>query len=178
MIIIGLGSNLTTEEYMTSREILEAAIILLDDKGVNVIEKSDYYETEPVPKSNQPWFVNSAIRVETNYNAEELLDVLHAVEKELGRVRKEKWEARIIDLDLLCYDDLVYPDPIEWKKNRCEELSKGPIIPHARLHERDFVLIPMKDVAANWMHPIFKKNTVNMLNELNSAGIVRLLSPK
>jgi 2-amino-4-hydroxy-6-hydroxymethyldihydropteridine diphosphokinase len=178
MIIIGLGSNLTTEKYSTSKEILEAAIALLIKKGVKVEKTSNFYETEPVPKSDQPWFVNAAICVTTSLNAQELLNTLHGVESELGRIRKEKWEARIIDLDLLCYDDLVFPNKAEWVKKASQDNPEGSIIPHIRLHERDFVLIPMIDVAANWMHPIYNKNTLNMLNDLDSVGIVRLLSAK
>ena len=178
MIIIGLGSNLTTENYATSKEILEAAITSLREKGVKIIKISNFYETEPVPKSNQPWFVNAAIRVATSQCPEELLNTLHGIENELGRVRKERWEARIIDLDLLCYNDRVFPNLKEWQENNIQKMPEGAIIPHARLHERDFVLIPMNDVAGDWMHPVFRKNTQNMLEDLDSVGIVRLLSPK
>lgn len=178
MIVIGLGSNLTTGKYSTSKEILEAAISLLINKGLDVIKVSNFYETEPVPKSDQPWFVNAAICVETSLSANELLRTLHDVENELGRVRKERWEARIIDLDLLCYNNLIFPNETEWSYKLSEDMPDGAIIPHIRLHERDFVLIPMNEIAADWMHPIFNKNTQNMLNELDSAGIVRLLSEK
>lgn len=178
MIVIGLGSNLTTEKYLTSKEILEAAISLLREKGLDVRKVSNFYETEPVPKSDQPWFVNAAIRVETSFAADNLLNILHDVENELGRVRKERWEARIIDLDLLCYNDLIVPNEKIWLKKVKEEVLKGVIIPHIRLHERDFVLIPMSDVAADWQHPIFKKNTQKLLDDLVSVGTVRLLSEK
>lgn len=178
MIVIGLGSNLTTKKFLTSKEILEAAISLLREKDLDVKNISNFYETEPVPKSDQPWFVNAAIRVETSFAADKLLNILHDVENELGRVRKERWEARIIDLDLLCYNDLIVPNEKAWSKKVKEEVPKGVIIPHIRLHERDFVLIPMNDVAADWQHPIFKKNTQKLLDDLDSVGIVRLLSEK
>ena len=175
MIVIGLGSNLSTDKYSTSKEVLEAAIALLREKGVKVEKISNFYKTEPVPKSDQPWFVNAAIRITTSLNAQELLDTLHDVESELGRIRKEKWAARIIDLDLLCYDDFVFPNKAGWLKKATGENPQGSIIPHIRLHERDFVLIPMKDIAANWVHPIYNKNTLDMLDDLDSVGIVRLL---
>ncbi|MDG1858056.1 MAG: 2-amino-4-hydroxy-6-hydroxymethyldihydropteridine diphosphokinase, partial [Emcibacteraceae bacterium] len=69
MILIGLGSNLTTDEYVTSREILEAAIVQLNENNILVSNKSPFYETEPVPKSDQPWFVNAVVQVDTELNA-------------------------------------------------------------------------------------------------------------
>ena len=111
-------------------------------------------------------------------SADKLLNMLHDVENELGRFRKERWEARIIDLDLLCYNDLIVPNEKTWSKKVKEEVPKSVSMQHIRLHERDFVLIPMNDVATDWQHPIFKKNTQKLLDELDSAGIVRLLSEK
>lgn len=178
MIVIGLGSNLKTEKYSSSKEILEASISLLHEKGLRIVKISNFYETEPVPKSDQPWFVNAAICVETSFEAHELLRILHEIENELGRVRKERWEARIIDLDLLCYNEMVVPTKNEWKRKSKEEIPNGVIIPHPRLHERDFVLIPMNEIASDWKHPIFDKTTQKLLDDLDSVGIVRVLSEK
>ncbi|MDG1859759.1 MAG: 2-amino-4-hydroxy-6-hydroxymethyldihydropteridine diphosphokinase [Emcibacteraceae bacterium] len=173
MILIGLGSNLTTEEYATSKEILEAAIVQLNENNIVVRKKSSFYETEPVPKSDQPWFVNAVVQVDTNLNAIDLLKRLHEIEHDLGRVRRERWEARIIDLDLLCYNNDIYPSKDQWAKVRKDIGPSFTVIPHGRLHERDFVLIPMRDIAPDWMHPIFEKTTENMLDQLVSVGIVR-----
>lgn len=173
MILIGLGSNLITAEYATSKEILEAAINQLNESNIKVVNASSYYETEPVPKSDQPWFVNSVVQVETNLSAPELLKVLHDIEHNLGRVRRERWEARIIDMDILCYHDEVFPSREKWAMVS-KNIDPGcAVIPHGRLHERDFVLIPMLDVAPDWIHPIFRKSTKNMLELLVSVGIVR-----
>ncbi|MBT6031585.1 MAG: 2-amino-4-hydroxy-6-hydroxymethyldihydropteridine diphosphokinase [Kordiimonadaceae bacterium] len=175
MILIGLGSNLTTEEFSSSKAILMAAVDALSEYDIEVIKISNFYETEPVPKSDQPWFVNAVISIETHYDALELLGILHEIERNMGRVRKEKWEARIIDLDLLSYNDEIYPDPENWHKVREDIASKLPIIPHGRLHERDFVLIPMADISTDWKHPVFNKSVKNMLKAHNSEGIVRIL---
>lgn len=175
MILIGMGSNLTTEEFSTSKKILEAAMDALNEHGVNVLKCSKFYQTEPVPKSDQPWFVNAVIAVKTSLDPLELLKKLHEIEKELGRVRRERWEARIIDLDLLCYDDFVTPDIKKWQEAAKMTMPNQPVIPHARLHERDFVLIPLKDVSATWVHPIFGENVEKMLEGHDSVGIVRLL---
>jgi 2-amino-4-hydroxy-6-hydroxymethyldihydropteridine diphosphokinase len=173
MILIGLGSNLTTDEYVTSKKILEAAIVQLNENNISVSNRSSFYETEPVPKSDQPWFVNAVVQVDTALNATDLLKCLHDIEHSLGRVRRERWEARIIDLDLLCYNDDIYPSKDQWKNVSKDIDPNCVVIPHGRLHERDFVLIPMKDVAPNWIHPIFGKTTKNMLEQLVSVGIVQ-----
>ena len=175
MILIGLGSNLTTEEYASSREILEAAIDALKSHNIVPIKCSRFYETEPVPKSDQPWFVNSVISVETALEPRALLRVLHDIESGLGRVRRERWEARIIDLDLLNYDEQVMPDLKSWQKAASDFLMSEAIIPHPRLHERSFVLQPISDIDPDWIHPVFKKNVKTMIEEQNSDAIVRLL---
>jgi len=175
MILIGLGSNLTTEEFSSSKAILVAVMEALGEHDIEVVKKSNFYETEPMPKSDQPWFVNAVISIETDHSALELLAILHDIERNMGRVRKVKWEARIIDLDLLCYNDEIHPNLEKWHKVREDISSKLPIIPHARLHERDFVLIPMADISADWKHPVLNKTVENMLKAHNSAGVVRIL---
>ncbi|MBL4603327.1 MAG: 2-amino-4-hydroxy-6-hydroxymethyldihydropteridine diphosphokinase [Emcibacteraceae bacterium] len=175
MILIGLGSNLTTGEFSSSKAILDAAIAALNDHGINVLKCSRFYETEPVPKSDQPWFVNAVISVKTDFNAHELLKKMHNIEHNLGRVRRNRWEARIIDLDLLCFSNIILPSPDEWGEVASKMTSTEVIIPHARMHERDFVLIPLADISTEWMHPILNKNVTTMLKEQKSSGIVRLL---
>lgn len=175
MILIGMGSNLTTEEFSSSKKILEAAMDALSEHGVKVLKCSKFYETEPVPKSDQPWYVNAVIAVKTSLGPLELLKKLHEIEKMLGRVRRERWEARVIDLDLLCYDDFVTPEKNEWREAAKISTAGQPVIPHARLHQRDFVLIPLQDVSATWVHPVLGENVEKMLGKQDSIGIVRLL---
>lgn len=175
MIMIGLGSNLTTEEYTSSKAILSAAIDFLEKNEISVVKCSRFYETEPVPKSDQPWFVNAVISVKTSLAADQLLKLLHKIEKNMGRVRRDRWEARIIDLDLLCYNDQVHPAPNKWRGVAAEVSSSDVIIPHARLHLRKFVLAPMADIDANWTHPVLKKDIDMMLKEREADGIVRVL---
>ena len=93
----------------------------------------------------------------------------------MGRTRRERWEARIIDLDLLCYHDEVYQNMEDWKKASENIILKDVVIPHGRLHERDFVLIPIADISKEWTHPVLKKTVTNMIDEHVSAGIVRVL---
>lgn len=175
MIMIGLGSNLTTDEFSSSKAILLAAIDSLTKNNITIVKCSRFYETEPVPKSDQPWFVNAVISVKTSLDAEGLLKLLHEIEKDMGRIRRERWEARIIDLDLLCYDDQVHPNPNEWRSAAAKTSSDDAVIPHARLHEREFVLTPMADIDVNWRHPVLNKNIKMMLSDHINEGIVRVL---
>ena len=95
-----------------------------------------------MPVSDQPWFVNGVIAVETLLSPEELLGLLNEVEAEFGRTRKIRNEARILDLDLIAYDDRIMTGP------------EGPILPHPRAHERAFVLLPLADIDPDWRHPV------------------------
>lgn len=166
---------MTSEHFPTSKRILEAAIAEFENYQIDILEISSFYETEPVPKSDQPWFVNAVVSVKTDHDALGLLKTLHVIEHELGRIRRRRWEARIIDLDLLCYNDQLIPDKEKWIKTSENAISDEVIIPHRRLHERNFVLIPLCDIAPDWKHPVLGKTAQKLLNEDQGDGIVRLL---
>ncbi len=124
---VGLGSNLGDRE-----DTLRRALELLGTR-VEIDSVSSFRETDPVGVLDQPRFVNAAARVETTLSPRELLDVLLAVERELGRERRERWGPRTIDLDLLLYGDEQLEEP-------------GLTLPHPRLHERRFVLEPLAEL--------------------------------
>jgi 2-amino-4-hydroxy-6-hydroxymethyldihydropteridine diphosphokinase len=149
MILIGLGGNLPSDIWGPPRRTLEAALGELAARGVQVAKLSRWYETAPVPVSDQPWFINAVAAVETSLPPRELLGLLHDVEESFGRLRRERWEARIIDLDLLAYNDLVLPDAASWQRQEGDIL-----LPHPRLHLRRFVLEPICDIDPNWVHPV------------------------
>jgi 2-amino-4-hydroxy-6-hydroxymethyldihydropteridine diphosphokinase len=134
---IALGSNLGDR-----RGYLERALQLLRQiTGIRVTRVSPFYETAPVGVSaDQPAYLNGAAEVETDLRPEDLLQVLLDVERQLGRVRKERYDSRTIDLDLLLYDGLVRASP-------------DPILPHPRMHERAFVLRPLATIAPERRHP-------------------------
>jgi 2-amino-4-hydroxy-6-hydroxymethyldihydropteridine diphosphokinase len=142
VILIALGSNLFSDAYGSPKDICVAAIKALEKRGVSITARSRWFRTAPVPVSDQPWFVNGVIAVETLLPPAELLGLLHKVEAEFGRTRKIRNEARILDLDLIAYDDRVMNEP------------DGLVLPHPRLHERAFVLLPLADVDPNWCHPV------------------------
>ena len=154
MILVALGSNLVSAEFETSDILLEAALNSLEKKGIKVQMRSSWYRSAPIPASDQPWFVNGVARVETALAPQALLAVLHEVEAEYGRVRSRRNESRTLDLDLLAYDDQVIEEP------------GGLVLPHPRLQERAFVLLPLAEIAPEWRHPVSGETAAAMLEAL------------
>jgi len=133
---LGLGSNLGNRE-----ENLKKAVALLDATGgIEVERRSSWYETAPMGKTDQGWFLNSVARIKTTMPARELLRAVLAVEQRLGRVRRERWGPRTIDIDILLYDDISVNEP---------DLE----IPHPRMLGRAFVLIPLAEIAPDLILP-------------------------
>ena len=155
MILIGLGSNLLSPEFGPPMETLEAALCALTDEGVGVESRSRWYTSPPYPPSAQPHYINGIALVTTELRPAALLDILHRVEKRLGRVRRTRWESRIVDLDLLAYDDLVIDSD-----------SGGLEVPHPRLHERLFVLQPLAEISDVWRHPKLRLTASEMIAKL------------
>lgn len=146
MILIALGANLPSDRFGAPRPTLAAALTMLDRIGIRVIERSSWYESAPVPASDQPWFVNAVARVETQFAPAVLLRHLHDVEAALGRVRGETPNLpRAADLDLLDYNGWV------------TAAGDWPSLPHPRLHERAFVVLPLAELVPAWRHPVTKE---------------------
>ena len=144
MILIGLGGNLESAELGSPHEVLKTALYKLTYAGLRILDQSPWYRSAPVPASEQPWFINGVARVETALAPLALLALLHRVEANMGRQRAARWSARIIDLDLLTYKDIVIRG----------ETENQLVLPHPRLAERAFVLAPLADLAPEWRHPV------------------------
>jgi len=140
--LIAIGSNLPDKQGRTPLEIVVCALKPLEKQDIRIAARSRWYRTAPVPASDQPDFINGIISVETNLDPVRLLARMHEVEAMFGRVRSVPNAARVLDLDLIDYDGLVRPGP------------EAPILPHPRMTERAFVLVPMLDVAPDWRHPV------------------------
>ncbi len=154
MIVIGLGANLSDPRYGGPQDACEAALDALHTTGVAVLRRSRWYRSAPVPASDQPWFVNAVAEVGTGLSAAELLDLLHRIEREMGRERRARDEARVIDLDLLVFGEAV--------SGPCET----PILPHPRLAERAFVVLPLAELAPDWRHPRTGQRLAEMVRAL------------
>ena len=150
IVYISIGSNLGDRE-----ENCKQALRLLHTNGILIKKQSRMYETEPWGIKDQPKFINMAIETETDKKPEELLRVLKEIEKEIGRTETTKWGSRVIDLDILFYDDLIL-------KTLALE------IPHPLLHERAFVLKPLCDIAPDKKHPVTGKTVKEMIENLKA----------
>ncbi len=128
--------------------------------GVRVEAISRWYRTSPVPASDQPSYVNGVARVATDFDPQGLLSALLGIERQLGRERGDINAPRVIDLDLLAYDDVVSqgsaPGSAQGSAPRSAQgpgVAEAPVLPHPRLHQRAFVLLPIRDIAPGWRHP-------------------------
>ncbi len=141
MKLVALGANLPSR-YGTPAQTLYAALKAMAEKEIWPTQISRVWKTAPVPfVESHPWYHNAVAMVETNKDPHELLKALLAIEEDFGRVRTEKNAPRLLDLDLISYDD--------------EIIMNGPelILPHPRMQERAFVLLPMADIVDEWVHP-------------------------
>lgn len=163
MILVALGANLTHPVHGSPAATLRAALARFPAVGLQVAACSRFFETAPVPASDQPWFVNAVARVETALDPAAVLAALHGIEAEFGRVRQIRWEARVLDLDLIDYDGRIAGPP-------------GPELPHPRMADRGFVLLPLADIAPDWRHPASGIAVTELIARLDSAEIVRPLA--
>jgi len=153
-----LGSNLGEREGFLSQ-----AIESIRKSIGKVVAQSSLYETAPWGNKNQSNFLNQVICIETKLPAEELLFKILAIEKELGRKREQKWEARIIDIDILFFNSEIIQTP---------DLS----VPHPYLQERRFALVPLAEIAEEFVHPVFKKSIKQLLADCKDKLPVSPLS--
>lgn len=159
---VALGANLPSD-VGAPRATLEQALAALDDGALRLDALSPWYETAPVPVSDQPWFVNAVARFSTRLSPEALLARLHEVEARFGRVRRERWEARVIDLDLIDLDGLVRE-------------ALPPVLPHPRMTERAFVLLPLADLAPGWRHPVDGRRIAELVAALPAGQQIRRMA--
>ncbi len=167
MILIALGANLPSPAYGQPLNTLRQALVRLESHDIHVQMASRWYETAPVPISDQPWFVNAVVSVNTAMQPKQLMDCLHNIESDMGRQRRERWEARTIDMDLLSYNDLVLPDRDGWGAT---DGLVGLTLPHPRLHLRRFVLMPLVDIDPTWCHPVIGRSAKEMLDDLETQA--------
>ena len=153
MIYLNIGSNLPLEDGGRETNILKA-ISYLKKLNLNSIKISSFYETPSYPNNSDPKFINLCVKFESNLKAIELLNEIKKIEKKLGRIRIKKNEPRTCDIDIIDFNGKII-------KN--DELET----PHPRLHLRNFVIYPLKEIEPNWSHPIYNKNIDSFFQELD-----------
>ncbi|MDO8610758.1 MAG: 2-amino-4-hydroxy-6-hydroxymethyldihydropteridine diphosphokinase [bacterium] len=152
-ILLALGSNVGNK-----KENISKAIILLSKKIIN-IKQAPLYISHAVGYTEQDDFINTAISGNTNLKPRQLLDFVKKIEKEIGRIYRFKWGPREIDIDILFYGNEIYTD-------------ESLIIPHPRIHERDFVLQPLVEIDPLFIHPVLKKSVKKLLDEMKTKSII------
>lgn len=179
---LGLGSNLQIKS-MTSGDIVQQSICMIDRLVAPVAARSSLYRTKALHDKTQPDFINAVVEVETDLPAAELLARLHDVERQFLREREKRWSARTLDIDLLVYGDHVLPDRKIWKKlekstDPAVTLWGTPLVPHIRMHRRGFVLLPLAEIASDWFHPVLGKDIRDLTQQLEKEeieGIERII---
>lgn len=157
---IALGSNMGDRR----NNLVKSLDLLFTEPGIKLLACSSIYETEPVGGPDQGPFLNACLAVKTDLPPVKLLKHMLSVEDKMKRVRQQRWGPRIIDLDLLVYADLVMDTPFLQ-------------LPHPRLTERDFVLIPLAEIAPDLIIPGKNKSTGQFLAERNTNNMVNLFCP-
>lgn len=179
--VIALGANIVSRFGSPDISIRAATNRIAGAVGA-ITGKSRLFLTPCFPANAGPDYVNAVIIVETLLTASKVLEKLHFIEAEFGRERTKRWGSRVLDLDLICLGATVRPDEATYMtwRHKMPELQKTQspsqlILPHPRMHERAFVLVPMSEVAADWMHPVLQKTTSQLLGELDPQAVAEVV---
>ena len=156
-VYLSIGSNLGNRLHF-----LEKSKYLLETYNIKILKTSSYYETESWPNSNFPKFINAVLLIKTKLNQFDLFKIIKSIEKELGRKIAPQNHPRNCDIDILDFNGKL----IKSNKN-----SINLEIPHPRMHNRNFVLMPLFEICKDWQHPKLKKNIVKLLSSLKKNNL-------
>ena len=163
MIFIGVGSNLAAKSFHSPLDTINAALGVFHEFGIGIEDVSPWYKSSPVPISNQPWFVNGVLRISTEHNPENTLQSLHRIEKKFERERSKLNAARTLDLDLLDFNGSI------------TETSSSIKLPHPRMEERAFVLLPLRDICSSWTSPSTGLSIEKLIGQLPEEQVCEKL---
>ncbi len=180
--LIALGANLPSSLGFPART-LSAALERLPAEGLFPQAVSRFYRSPAFPAGSGPDYVNACARIDApGLSAAAVLQALHRIEADFGRTRDRRWQARGIDLDLIAFGQEVLPGPQAWRRwadlpleRQMQEAPEQPIVPHPRMQDRAFVLIPLAEIAPGWRHPILGQSVAEMVKALPMAEKQALL---
>jgi len=179
--LISLGANVTSPGRSLV-EMLELALESVAGRaGLTLRRRSRWFRTPAIPPGSGPDFVNAAAALDTALDPERVLAALHGAEAELGRVRPARWAPRVCDLDLIAMEDAVLPDRATLARWMALDLGQAQtvvpprlVLPHPRMHERGFVLVPLADIAPEWRHPATGITVAEMLAALPADAVAQI----
>ena len=177
---IAIGANMNSA-HGGRRATLETALALFSAENMKIVAQSSWYETPAFPAGNGPDYVNAVVAVETTLAPAAQLAALHRIEAEMGRARLKRWGARLCDLDMLAVDDAVLPDVATWRRwadlpleAQMRLAPEQLILPHPRLQDRAFVLVPFAEIAPDWQHPVLHKSASALRDARPLAEIAQI----
>jgi len=178
--LITLGANLPSATG-TALQTLEKSLELFLSETLQIERISKWFSTPAFPAGSGPDFVNGAVMVETALAPAAVLAALHRVEAAMGRTREHRWEPRLCDLDLIAYDDTILPDLATFKRWKSLDLPSQKtmmpdqlVLPHPRIQDRSFVLVPLNDIAPDWVHPVTGITVSDMLAAIPAADLAEI----
>ncbi len=179
--IVSIGSNQRLINSSSS-DVLSTALSRIAVSVGSIISLSRFFQTPAFPTGSGPDFVNAALLVRAQGSADEILEKLHAIEHEFGRVRETRWGQRTIDIDLIAVEQKIIPNSETFRKwqllpflQQSKIVPDQLILPHPRMQDRAFVLGPMMEICPDWVHPVIQKSVSQMYDELDSHDKAELM---